>query len=456
MKILMTGATGLVGKELGKALVREGHELVVLTRDPLKARALLSFPATLVEWKDHTQLIPPRHLEGVDTVIHLAGENIADGRWSKKRKGLILDSRVQGTRNIVRAIKAEGKSVKRFISTSAIGIYGETSDWVNEDAPVGRGFLADVCLGWENEAKALSEAGVSVAIARIGIVLSRQGGALEKMLLPFSLGLGGVIGSGKQWMSWIHREDLTRLFVHLVNHPELTGPFNAVAPAPATNKDFSRALAKALGRSLFFPVPAIALKLGLGEMATLITGGQRVACKNIREAGFRFKYSELSEALTELCAPLLNGQKELLAEIWLPKSREEVFPFFSDEKNLETLTPEHLSFKVLQKSTPQISEGTLIDYRLKVHGVPLRWRTLIENWEPGKKFVDRQLKGPYALWHHTHEFSDFAGGTLMRDRVLYRLPLGRLGDAVAGWFVKKDVTGIFSYRQQTIRRIFNS
>jgi hypothetical protein len=455
MKILMTGATGLVGKELGKALVFAGHELVVLTRDPRNAQALLSFPATLLEWKHYTHKIPPRYFEGVDTVIHLAGENIAAGRWSKARKTQIHESRAIGTRNLVEAIKAEGKSVKRLISASAIGIYGDTSDWVSEDATRGNGFLADVCASWEREATALSESGVKVAIPRIGIVLSRQGGALEKMLMPFSLGLGGVIGSGKQWMSWIHHEDLTRLFMHLVEHPELVGPFNAVAPAPVTNRDFSKLLAHSLGRSLFFPVPSLALRIGLGEMSTLITGGQRVACKNIRAAGFSFKYSELSDALGELCAPLLNGQKELLAEIWLPKKREEIFPFFSDEKNLETLTPDHLNFKVLKKSTAEINEGTLIDYRLKVHGVPMHWRTLIENWEPGRKFVDRQLKGPYALWHHTHEFTDFAGGTLMRDRVLYRLPLGRLGDAIAGWFVKKDVGGIFSYRQQTIRRIFN-
>lgn len=437
----MTGATGLIGKEIGKKLVSQGHEITVLTRNIEDAKSQLPFPAKFLAWKNYTEALPSAYFDNIDTVIHLAGESIASGRWTAERKKLILDSRVIGTRNIVEGIKKSSGSVKQFISASAIGIYE-------------KGFLKEVCEKWEEEALNLKKMGIKVVNPRIGIVLTRNGGALEKMLPVFGVGLGGVIGSGKQWMSWIHQEDLTRMFTFIVENPQLEGAFDGVAPAPATNKEFSKALAQALGRNLFFPVPAFVIKVALGEMSTLVVNGEKVTPEKILSKGFEFKYKELQSALNDICAPLRGGTQEMFTEIWLPKKTHEIFPFFTDEKNLEKLTPEYLNFKVLKKSTPSIDEGTLIDYRLKLHGFPMMWRTLIESWVPGKKFVDRQLKGPYQLWHHTHEFEEVSGGTLMRDRVLYRLPLGRLGALVSGPFVRSDVTKIFSYRKKVIRDLF--
>ncbi len=454
MKILMTGATGLLGKDIGKKLTEKGHGITVLTRDPKAAKSQLPFPARLYAWKNYSETVPSSYFDDIDAVIHLAGESIASGRWTKARKKLILESRTIGTKNIVKAIKASKGQVKQFISASAIGFYGDNQNRVTEDSSPGKDFLAMVCTEWEKESLELAQTGVKVINPRIGIVLSRKGGAMDKMLPLFSLGLGGVLGNGKQWMSWIHQDDLTQMFVHFVNHPELHGAFNAVAPHPVTNKDFSRSLAQALNRSLFFPVPDLALKIGLGEMSTLVLKGQNVSSQKISDTGFQFKYRSLTEALNELCAPLQSGQKEIFTEIWLPKKINEVFPFFSDEKNLEKLTPEYLNFHVLSKSTEVIREGTLIDYKLSLHGIPLKWRTLIENWEPGRKFVDRQIKGPYKLWHHTHEFEEMAGGTLIRDRVLYQLPLGRLGELFSGPFVRSDVAKIFNYRKKIITHLF--
>jgi NAD dependent epimerase/dehydratase family enzyme len=177
---------------------------------------------------------------------------------------------------------------------------------------------------------------------------------MEKKLPVFSTGHGGVLGSGSQWMSWIHQDDLTNMFTYFIDHPKLTGAFNAVAPHPVTNKEFSQTLAKALGTWLFLPVPAPILKIALGGMSTLVLDGQKVSSKKILETGFSFKFKNLEDALIDICSPLKSGQSEFFAEVWLPRKVQEVFPFFSDEKNLEKLTPGHLNFNVLKKSTPEI------------------------------------------------------------------------------------------------------
>ncbi len=459
MVILLTGATGLVGKELGKALIKEGHELIVLSQDSSKAKTILPFPAKVFSWGANFEELPKDILNGVEAIIHLAGESIASGRWTKKRKERIYESRILTTRKLVNAVKAAhlkgDLKLKHFISASAIGIYGNRGDeLVNEESSLGNDYLASVCKDWEKETLSLNEIGIRVVNPRIGIVLSAQGGALEKMLLPFSLGLGGAIGLGRQWMSWIHLEDLVQLFLFVLKNQEIKGSLNAVAPNPVTNKEFSKVLASSLERPLFFPVPPLMLKVILGEMSTLILAGQRVSSEKALNNGMKFKYPNLYSALKEICTPFQKCQKELLAEQWIPKKPEDIFPFFSDEKNLEKLTPEFLGFKVLQKSTPHIHEGTLIDYRLRVHGIPLRWRTRIEDWKPGHQFVDTQLKGPYQLWHHTHDFIEFAGGTLMRDRVLYRVPFGWLGDLFAGIKIRSDVTKIFNFRRKIIFDLF--
>lgn len=435
MKILITGATGLVGKELGKKLVKEGHELTVVTRNKDEAKSKLPFPAHLQEWSELS-------LQNIDCVINLVGESIAEKRWSKEQKKKIYDSRIETTRTLVDAVK-KNPSVKQFISASAIGYYEE-------------GFLHDVCRDWEKEVLALSSTNVKFSIARIGIVLSRYGGALEKMLPLFSVGFGSVIGNGKQWMNWIHIDDLVDMFVYLVDHPEHQGIFDAVAPTPVTNIEFSVALASAIRKPLFLPVPAFMLKLVMGELSILVTDGKKVSAHKIVEKGFSFRYPRIDPALEEICSPLRNGTKEHLSEIWLPVKIHDIYPFFSDEKNLERLTPSHLNFHVLGKSTKDMQAGTLIDYKLKLYGVPLRWKTRIEKWEPGKSFVDTQLNGPYTRWYHIHEFTELADGTLMRDKVEFKLPLGRIGELVAGWFVTNDVKKIFTFRSKAIAKIYHN
>lgn len=460
MRILVTGATGLIGREVGKRLVQNGHEINVVSRNPSRARHELPFPATCFAWKGDSEPFPREALAGVEGVVHLAGEAIADGRWTEERKKKIRDSRIEGTKRLVDAIigtPAVLAKMKVFVLGSAVGFYGDRADEVlDEAAPAGTGFLPEVVRDWEEQVQPLREASpvTRVPIVRTGIVLSRRGGALAKMLPVFSKGLGGKLGQGSQWMSWVHIDDIARLFTFCVDDEGTNGVVNGTAPEPVRNDRFTIELARALAKPVFLPVPGTALKIAFGELAETLLGGQRVLPKRTQEMGFRFDHPDFVKAIRELCEPLQNGQHEFVAEQWVPKSPAEIFPFFSLETNLEKLTPPFLSFKVVSKSTDEVKEGTLIDYKLSLHGVPVTWRTRIESWNPGVQFVDTQLKGPYRMWHHTHDFIPLAGGTLIRDRVLYKLPLGLFGDVAAGWKVIGDVTQIFDFRRGIINDLF--
>ncbi len=445
MKILMTGATGLVGKELGKRLVHDGHSVVVVTRDADKARLEIPFLAEYVEVDLMREKIPSGRIEGVEAVIHLAGENVAGGYWTRKMKERILQSRVRGTRHLVDSLPP---SVKHFISASAIGIYGDRADEVvSEESARGEGFLSDVCEQWEAEA---AKAKARVVFVRTGVVLAAHGGALQKMLFAFKAGVGARLGSGKQWMSWVHLTDLVEVFVKVLSDKQLSGAINAVSPSPVKNSEFTQALVTTLGRFQGPPVPQVVLKWGLGEMSQVLLASQRVQPRRLLEAGFKFKYAQLQEALSDLLKDQEGSKEGFYAEQFLPLPIDKVFPFFADAYNLEKITPQLLSFKIESVSTPEVQKNTEIVYTLKVHGIPMRWRTDIAEWNPPHQFVDNQLSGPYKCWHHTHSFVEVPGGTLMIDRVKIQLPMGYLGWIVARLPVLADVTKIFSYRRKSI------
>lgn len=461
MRILLTGGTGLIGLEIGKKLVARGDELVLLVRNAKRVEGRLPFPAKLIEW-DHTQELPDHALEGVSGIINLAGESIAEGRWTDEKKKRIRDSRIEGTRALVRAVQNRRAQIRVFVQGSAAGIYGDRGDEIlDARSEAGEGFLADVVRDWEAAASSLNEnlsAGakpVRLPIVRTTMVLARHGGALAKMLPAFRAQVAGNLGwKGDQWMSWIHLEDIARLFVFALDTESVGGILEGAAPGPATNDQFTDALCKELGVFEGPPVPAVALKLAFGEMSSILLESQRVIPTRAKEMGFKFEHETIEDALHEILEPLQGGTFEKLAEQWVPVSPGEVWPYFCDEKNLESLTPEFLKFKVKSKSTKEIEEGTLIDYSLSLNGIPFGWRTRIEEWQPERKFVDTQLSGPYSLWHHTHEFVPLAGGTLLRDRVRYRVPFGWLGAMASGWKVHRDVATIFEFRKDVIRKKF--
>lgn len=293
MRVLVTGATGFVGR----ALVAKLDDAVVLSRDVHKARG--EFPkAAVFRWDPEADPPPAEAFQGVDAVIHLAGDPIGDGRWNPEKKRRIRDSRVVGTRRLVAALAQLADPPRTLVSASAIGYYGSRGDEpLEETAITGRDFLAEVCLAWEQEALAAQASGIRVALPRIGLVFGPNGGALAKMLPLFKLGLGGRLGSGRQWMSWIHRDDLVGMLLAAAERPEWQGPFNAVAPQAVTNAEFTRALAKALGRPAILPAPAFGLRLAIGEFAEVLLASQRCVPAQVQKWGFSYSYPDLASAL---------------------------------------------------------------------------------------------------------------------------------------------------------------
>lgn len=293
MRALITGATGFIGRSLVERLERP----VVLSRRPARALELLG-DVEAYAWEPEAGPPPAEALRGVEVIFHLAGEPVAEGRWTAAKKERIRWSRVGSTRNLVAALEASPARPRALVSASAVGFYGSRGDEIlEESAPPGGGFLPAVCLAWEAEALRAQRLGVRVVTPRIGIVLGKGGGALARMLLPFKLGLGGPLAGGRHWMPWIHLDDVAGLLLHAARTEELRGPVNAVAPAPVTNCEFTRALARALHRPAFFPVPEFALRLAFGELASVLLASQRVAPRAAEKTGFRFEFPALDQAL---------------------------------------------------------------------------------------------------------------------------------------------------------------
>jgi uncharacterized protein len=296
MHVLVTGGTGFIGQALLPALQAAGHAVTVLSRQPDTARV----PAgvAVIRDLDGTGMAAP------EAVINLAGENLGAGRWNTARKQRFLDSRVSTTEALVAAFSRWSQPPRVLLNGSAIGWYGARGDeTLTEASAPGSGFAATLCRDWEAAAGAAETMGVRVACVRIGIVLGLPGGALGQMLPPFRFGLGGPLGDGRQWMSWVHRDDLVRLMQRLVEDETLRGPFNGTAPAPVRNADFARALGTALRRPAVLPMPGFALRLMVGEMADeLLLQGQRVLPQRALDAGFAYRYADLNAALSQALA----------------------------------------------------------------------------------------------------------------------------------------------------------
>ena len=305
MRVFVTGGTGLIGSRLIKALVQRGDWALVLTRRFARSRQLLGPDCELVEgdpmqpgpWQDKAT--------GCEAVVHLAGENIFNRRWNARFKALLFDSRIRSTQHVVEALKGsprrEDGTPKILVNASAIGFYGPHGDEeLTEQSPPGSDYMANLCVEWEKAALAARALGIRVAMVRVGIVLDRQGGALAKLLTPFRMGVGGPVGNGKQWMSWIHHDDMIGLFLLALDNAGASGPLNGTAPQPVTNRDFGKALGRALHRPSFMPTPALALRVMLGEVANVVATGQRVLPRVPLELGYAYKFPTIDAALADI------------------------------------------------------------------------------------------------------------------------------------------------------------
>ncbi len=298
MKVVVTGATGTIGQALVAALRERGDDVVVLSRNPAKTSQTLGGDVDAFTWSNpESEPAPAAVFAGAHAVVHLAGEPV-DQRWNDAARERIRDSRELGTRNLVDGMKTAGTSLQTLVSASASGYYGPRgNEPVDESTGPGDDFLSDVVVRWEREAQAADELGVRVAMLRTGIVLSPEGGALGRMLTPFKLGVGGPIAGGRQYMPWVHLDDVVGAYLFVLDNDEASGPLNLSAPEPVTNKEFSKSLGKTLGRPAFAPVPKLAIKSLYGEMSTIVTNGVRMVPNRLQTLGYEFRRPDLRDAL---------------------------------------------------------------------------------------------------------------------------------------------------------------
>lgn len=460
MTILLTGGTGFLGQQLTDSLLEAGHNLLLSTRQTSSEYAKVhgAFPGKLVK-SPLTGNEP--ELKNVEAVIHLAGENLSSGRWTAERKKKIYNSRIAGTQNLVSVMKLMPK-LHTFLSASAVGYYGSTESSkveFDESAESGKDFLSEVCRDWEAEAMKASRPGLRIVLLRTGVVLGRGGGVVRELEPIFRNHVAGPIGSGEQVLSWIHELDWVRATRFCLENEKVSGPVNLVAMEPVTNRGFTEIMTEIFKGQIGIKTPGFLLKAALGEMSDIALKGQLAVPKKLLDAKFSFRFQTLRDALHDLFDITDSNRtpyQVFEARQWVPMPLEKAFEFFCDERNLEKITPPQMRFQVVNKSTKELGKGTLINYRLSIRGIPAKWRTLIDEWNPPHSFTDIQLIGPYTKWHHRHTFTAAGGGTLMRDRVQYALPLGFAGRLAAGWFVKKDINSIFDYRRQKIGQLLES
>jgi hypothetical protein len=476
MKIVVSGATGFVGRALLLHLRGLGHELTAWVRDVARAEGELGPDVTCVAARDERG----RAVLAADAVIHLAGAPIVGPRWSAARKAELHASRVDTAAILVAAMRARPRPLPVFVSASAVGYYGDRGDaTLSEDAAPGEGFAATLCQAWEEAARAAGPAATRIVCARIGIVLGRHGGALASLGRVTRLGLGGPIAGGAQWVPWIHLDDVVGALAHALVTPSVAGPINLVAPLPVRQRDLARALGRALHRPAFAPAPRLALRAILGEAATVLLASQRAIPTALLASGYRFAFPALDGALDDLVRNdhgvairrLRRGEAPtsdylarrrpryvLVARTVLPCPLAEVMPFFAAAENLQLLTPPSLRFAIMTPRPIAMRAGAVIDYRIKLSGVPMTWRTVIERWAPAEigaaSFVDAQHRGPYRCWWHEHHFRADGDRTIMEDVVYYAPPLGPLGAIANALFVAGQLRDIFAYRASAVRLRF--
>ena len=476
MRVFITGATGFIGRALTLRLLGRGYQVTAWVRNENSARNLLGSDVELVSTNSNIG----EQISRVDAVINLAGEPVLAGRWTPSRKRAIVESRLNLTRAIATAIAGSPSRLSVLISASAIGYYGDHgNETVEDDTAAGNDFLATLCRDWEAAALEAQKCGTRVFVPRIGIVLGAEEGALARTVLPFRFGAGGPIGSGRQYVPWIHINDLVRVLVTALEDERFSGPLIAAAPNPVTSRQLARAIGVVLHRPGLLPVPGLALRILLGEAGANLLTGQRVSPRRLEQLGFVWRYSEIETALADILKdddvrierfnefatkPLADAASNYLSIrrprfVLSHKTRveapiEEVFRFLSKPQNLGVMTPRAMRFTILSELPHEFSPGLRIEYELHLGPVPLRWRTRIEEWKPPGLFADSQESGPYHCWWHEHHFQPDGNRTLMEDGVYYAPPLGFAGTVANVLFVAPALRRIFWYRRQVLRLRF--
>lgn len=481
MRVFITGATGFVGRAVVLRLLGEGHAVCAWVRDQERARAMLGAEVTLAPAEQGLAGLVTA-VETADAVINLAGEPIAAGRLTRARRERIVRSRLELTRQLVDAMTRCQSRPAALISASAVGFYGDRGDdTLDESSGAGAGFLSELCVRWEQAAERAEALGVRVVRLRIGVVLGLGGGFLDRVLPLARSGLAARLGTGRQFVPWIHLDDLVRVITAALTTSSYRGAIDAVT-APARMDDLMRVTARAVGSRPGFAVPRALLRLGLGDAADVLLFSQNTRGGRLAGLGFKPDHATLDGAVGDLVdrlaevaiAPLGAGgpapsvaggylrtrrpRMLLRTQVTLNAPVDEVFRFFSQPQNLGLLTPAAMRFRI-RRAPEHVQEGSVIDYVLRVAGTRLRWRTVIAHWAPGVCFVDAQTRGPYRTWWHEHHFHSVPGApglTVMEDRVFFAAPFGWLGRMAQGLFVLPALRQVFGYRTQAIRLRFRA
>ncbi|MCS6837488.1 MAG: TIGR01777 family oxidoreductase [Bdellovibrionaceae bacterium] len=459
MKVLITGATGMIGCYVGKLLHQSGHDLVVISRrSPNDTQMHVPFPCDVITADLGQSPIRNSLLEEVEYIINLTGESIVGSLWTPSYKRRLEASRVVTTRNLFQSFALLSKrNLKGYIGASAIGFYGNSFQEQDEQAEASDGFLSQLVQKWEDSHMLFKDLlpQQRVAVLRLGVVLGYPGGIHERVIPLLKMGLGSVLGSGKQWMSWVDLRDVGRFVLWLLERTSPWSPiYNVTSPNPVTHCQWLEQLTQSVrGRMIPFNTPSWFLKAILREQSELLLGSQRVLPQRALAEGFRFHYERLEQSLAFLNELFAQTTHLFWAEQFLPKKKEEVFPFFQNAKNLEQITPDFLHFKILKQSTALIQEGTEFHYTITLFGIPLKWKTLILDWDPPHRFSDLQVQGPYKRWYHQHIFNEVPGGVIMNDRVFYELPLEPVGHIGYPW-VRQTINKIFQFRRRKIFELF--
>lgn len=442
MRILVTGGTGFLGQQLVETLLAANHELALVTRQ--QPSLLTPFPGPIIPWP-----VPPEyhdHLKSYDAVIHLAGEPIADGRWTKERKQKIYDSRILGTREIVDLIRIMPK-VHTFLCGSAVSPQ--------------QGFLHDVVRDWETEAMRVRRPGLRVVNLRTGVVLGRSGGALRKLEPFFRNHMGGPAGDGSQRISWIHRRDWINAVLYCLEDSSLEGPITLTAPEPCTNKAFAIELARIFKQTHLVPAPAFALQFAFGEMASIALDDQYETPDQLLKTKFKFRHTDLREALENIYD--IDEKTHVPDEFfynwqWIPASCEEVFAFFRDPKNLERTFAENWQFKVKGQSTKEVGLGTIFQNEYQMYGSPVfskdEYLSEVTVWDPPHCYAIEMRDGPYERFRAENTMVPACGGTILGFKVFYRLHHGHFGRLSTHWLAKRNQREIFSERKKRIAAFF--
>ncbi len=451
MRIIISGGSGLIGTALAYKLSSQNDEVFLLSRNPEQVKHL-PVNVRAVEWDGKNQGEWSKYLEGADAVVNLAGASIAGDnplkmRWTEKRKDAILQSRVDAGHAISEAIHIAKQKPKVLIQSSAVGFYGpQVDNKLDENAPMGSDFLANVCQQWEESTKSV-ESEIRRVVMRTGLVFSPAGGIFSLLKMPFLFFAGGKIGNGKQYMPWIHIDDLVDGILFLISEKSAEGVFNLTAPEPVTNKEFGKKLGKSIKRPALLPVPSFVLKMVLGEAATLALDGQRAIPKKMLAAGFLFKFASVESALEDLASPL----RRFTRCFEVPASKKSVSEFHHHPKVLKKLTP--FPAVVQFKNVENLAEGSVARFNLWFGPIRVGWEATHHGVDPVNGFVDVQTEGPFLEWAHRHSFVEMSENkTLVIDSLRVRLGKG-IFKGIISWGIWATLPILFAFRAWQTKRL---